>query len=86
MSFDVVSLFTCVPKALATDTCKTAFDADEELCKFMAIDMQDLVKLLDFCLKNYFIFHDVFYIQVHGTPGTSISVTSANLAMESIEN
>lgn len=87
-SFDIVSLFICVPKGLAVDACKAALDADKELGERMEIDMQDLARLLDFCLKNtYFNFCGVFYKQVHRTPmGTSISVNAANLAMESVEN
>lgn len=88
VSFDVVSLFTCVPVALAVSACKAALQADEKLGERTVFEVQDLARLLDFCLKNtYFIFRGVIYKQLHGAPmGASISVTAANLAMESVES
>ena len=60
---------------------------DASLPERTPFEVQDLRKLLQFCLENtYFVFQDCFYKQLQGTPmGASLSVTAANLTMESVE-
>lgn len=87
VSFDVVSLFTCVPTDLAVKVCQDALSQDPSLPERCPIELPDLARLLQFCLTNtYFTFGQVHYRQVRGTAmGASVSVTAANLTMESLE-
>ena len=51
------------------------------------MSIQQIVTLLEFCLKNtFFLFQGKFYEQVHGTAmGSPISPFMANLFMEEFE-
>ncbi|XP_037501525.1 uncharacterized protein LOC119375419 [Rhipicephalus sanguineus] len=87
VSFDVQSLFTSIPTGLAVDACVSALETDATLPERTPIEVQDLRRLLTFCLDNtYFTFEGCFYKQVHGTAmGAAVSVTAANLTMERLE-
>ncbi|XP_050042856.1 uncharacterized protein [Dermacentor andersoni] len=87
LSFDVKSLFTSVPVDLAVATCRDVLLADDTLAERTPLEVQDICELLDFCLSNtYFTYDEQFYRQVNGTAmSASISVTTANLVMEVIE-
>ncbi|KAH7943056.1 hypothetical protein HPB52_004420 [Rhipicephalus sanguineus] len=87
VSFDVTSLCTCVLIDVAAEVRSTALQSDASLPERTPFEVQDLRKLLQLCLENaYFVFQDCFYKQLQGTPmGASLSVSAANLTMESVE-
>lgn len=87
VSFDVCSLFTSIPVELAVETCRKRLELDERLPDRTPFDAAELCKLLHFCLSNtYFTYNSDIYKQTFGTAmGASISVTTANLTMEAIE-
>ncbi|XP_037506744.2 uncharacterized protein LOC119382905 [Rhipicephalus sanguineus] len=88
VSFDVKSLYTSVPIDFAVKVCTDALESDPSLPERTPLEAPDLSRLLEFCLSNtYLTFQKKFFKQVHGTAmGASISVTAANLAMESLES
>lgn len=77
-----------VPVELAIETCRQRLSEDPSLEKRTPFDVTELCQLLRFCLGNtYFSYNGEFYQQTFGTAmGASISVTTANLAMEAIES
>ncbi|BHF71356.1 hypothetical protein SprV_0401441400 [Sparganum proliferum] len=67
ISFDVVSLFTSIPKDLAmrviSDLLERKYDDEEKLFK-----RKHAIELLDYCLRTYFTFNGHTYEQIQGTP------------------
>ncbi|XP_077547706.1 uncharacterized protein LOC144159928 [Haemaphysalis longicornis] len=87
VSFDVQSLFTSIPTGLAVDACVAAHERYTSLPERTPTEVPDLRRLLKFCFENtYFTFDNLLYKQVHGTAMcAAVSVTAANLTMESLE-
>ena len=87
VSFDVVSLFTSIPAALALRVVQQRLQSDMSLSERTDISIQNIMKLLEFVLdNNYFIYKGTHYKQIFGCPmGSPVSAILANLTMEHIE-
>ena len=87
VSFDVVSLFTKVPIELAIHIAKEQLQEDNTLEDRTALSINDIIQLLEFCLKaTYFSFRGKYYQQIFGTAMSSpVSVVVADMVMENIE-
>jgi hypothetical protein len=87
LSLDVTALYSSIPLDLALQVCFSHVSTDHEFEVKLGIDIEDFMRLLEFCLRNtYFVYRKEFYRQIKGLPmGASISVTVANLVMEHIE-
>ena len=86
-SYDVSALFTSVPIDPALNIIKDLLDKDTTLKERTVMEVEGIILLLEFCLKNtYFSFQDQFYEQVEGaTMGSPVSPIVANLYMEYLE-
>ena len=87
VSFDVVSLFTKVPIELAIHVAKERLQEDNILEDRTALSINEIIQLLEFCLKaTYFLFRGKYYQQIFGTAmGSSVFVVVADMVMENIE-
>ena len=87
ISFDVVSLFTCVPTDLAVQVARRRLENDAALPERTSQSVDDIINLLTLCLDATFLnFRGKVYKQVHGTAmGSPVSVVVANLVMEDVE-
>ena len=86
-SYDVSALFTSVPVDPALRVIKDLLKKDPTLKDRTVLTVNDIIKLLEFCLKNmYFSFQDQFYEQVEAAAmGSPVSPSVANLYMEYFE-
>ena len=86
-SYDVSALFTSVPIDPALKIIKDLLVKDPTLQDRTVIGIDDIILLLEFCLKNtYFSFQDQFFEQVEGVAiGSPVSPIVANLYMEYLE-
>nr|VZH93658.1 unnamed protein product [Spirometra erinaceieuropaei] len=85
VSFDVVSLFTSIPKELAMKVINDLLERkyDEEGKPFKR---KHVMELLDYCLRTYFTFNGEIYEQIQGTPmGSPISGYLAEAVMQELE-
>ena len=87
MSFDVVSLFTCIPTNLVFQVARRKLESDVSLPERTGLSVNNITGLLSLCLDATFLsFRGKVYQQVHGTAmGSLVSVVVANLVMEDIE-
>ena len=86
-SYDVSALFTLVPIDPALKIIKDLLLKDPTLKDRTVIGVDDIILLLEFCLKNtYFSFQGQFFEQVEGVAMSSpVSPIVANLYMEYLE-
>ena len=86
-SYDVSALFTSVPIDPALQIIKDLLVKDPTLKDRTVIGIDDIILLLEFCLKNtYFSFQGQFFEQVEGAAiGSPVSPIVANLYMEYLE-
>nr|VZI46282.1 unnamed protein product [Spirometra erinaceieuropaei] len=85
VSFDVVSLFTSIPKELTTrvisDLLEKRYDEEER-----RLERKHIMELLDYCLSTYFTFNGQVYEQIQGTPmGSPISGYLAEAVLQELE-
>ena len=87
VSFDVVSLFTKVPTALAVRVTLDRLQDDPFLSQCTTLSPVEVTRLLTFCLDaTYLSYQGGCYRQIFGTAmGSPVSVTVANLVMEDVE-
>lgn len=83
ISFDVVSLFTCLPQEFLIECIKSRW---KDIEKFASMSLELFLEGVGLCLNNsYLIYEGNFYLQLSGTPmGAPISSPIALLAMEVI--
>ena len=86
-SYDVSALFTSVSVDPALGVIKDLLEKDPTLKDRTVLNVNDIILLLEFCLKNtYLSFKDQFYEQVEGaTMDSPASSIVANLYMECFE-
>ena len=81
MSFDMVSLFTCVPMDLAVRVARRRLENDASLPECTSLSVDDIVDLLTLYLDATFLsFRGKFTAM-----GSSVSVVVANLVIEDVE-
>ncbi|BHF74000.1 hypothetical protein SprV_0401708400 [Sparganum proliferum] len=85
VSFDVISLFTSIPPALAIDTIdgflREKYDETDQQLKRVHI-----IELLELCLKTFFTFNGQVYEQKKGTPmGSPLSGLNAEAVLQRLE-
>ena len=87
VSFDVLSLFTCIQTDLAVQVACDRLEKDPTLSERTELLVDDIINLLTLCLDATFLeFRGKLYQQVHGTAmGSPVSVVIANLVMEDVE-
>lgn len=88
VSFDVKSMFTCVPVDYAVRCCKDLLENNASLPSRSPFETKGLCRLLEFCLTNaYFVLSGQFHKQWFGTAmGASVFVVCANIALDALEN
>ena len=86
-SFDVTSLFTCIPVDYALRVIRKKLMNDDSWKKVTELTLDNVMDLLEFCLTTtYFVYDGVFYRQCFGAPmGAPISPGVADLTMEDFE-
>ena len=87
VSFDVVALFTSIPADLALQIVREKLQQDATLTERTDISVTNIMKLLEFVLKNsFFTYEQEHYQQTFGCAmGSPVSATIANLVMEYVE-
>ena len=83
-SYDIKTLLTSAPVDPSISIVKHKLHQDPTLPQRTNMSIQQIVTLLEFCLKNtYFLYQGKSYDQVHGAAmGSLISSLIANLSME----
>ncbi|XP_062711953.1 uncharacterized protein LOC134289692 [Aedes albopictus] len=83
VSFDVTSLFTCIPRDLVS---RTVIERWQEIRENTDICLDLFLEIVEFCLGcNYFSYKGKYYKQIFGTAmGSPLSPAVADLVMESL--
>ena len=87
VSFDVKSLFTCIPVDYALRVIRKKLMSDQSWKEKTELTLENVLSLLEFCLTTtYFVYDGVYYRQCFGAPmGAPISPGVADLTMEDFE-
>ena len=86
-SYDVKSLFTCIPPQGALEAVRSRLREDDSLGERTKLSVQNVCDLLELCLTSvYFVFKGVFYTQKHGGAiGSPISPVVSDIYVENFE-
>ncbi|KAI8493465.1 hypothetical protein Bbelb_288620 [Branchiostoma belcheri] len=86
-SYDVCSLFTCIPPKGAVAVVKEFLNADTTLGERTSLSTEQICQLLELCLEcTYFTYNGQYYHQLHGCAmGSPVSPIVVNLYMEKFE-
>ena len=87
-SFDVKSLFTCIPHSYALNAVQYAIDNDFTSLQGTLLSKDEIMLLIKICLESTsFQWGNQLYTQDIGTPmGSPLSVVIAELSMQFLEN
>jgi len=87
VSYDVSALFTSVPVDKALEVIRERLVNDTTLSQRTSLCPEDIIRLLDVCVKcTYFVYDGVYYQQIHGAAmGSPVSPILCNLYMEDFE-
>nr|VZI28467.1 unnamed protein product [Spirometra erinaceieuropaei] len=86
VSFDVVSLFTSIPQALAVETLSDLLLQNYDGGGDGQPTAQDFIELMGHCLKTFFTFEGTTYEQIKGTPmGSPFSGLIAEAVLQKFE-
>nr|VZI06946.1 unnamed protein product [Spirometra erinaceieuropaei] len=85
VSFDVTSLFTSIPRNMASDALRKrleeAYDETQN-----TLEIGHLMRLFEFCQQTFFTFAGEAYEQIKGTPmGSTVSGLVAELVLQQLE-
>ena len=87
VSYDVKSLFTCIPQDLAIQSLHQILTNNDQWKSKTSLELDDLIQLSKLCLEStIFSWNNSLYQQIKGTPmGSSISVVLVECTMQCIE-
>ena len=87
VSYDVVSLFTCIPIEGAVSAVRELLEKDTELHTRTAMSVNQICRLVEMCLScSYFLCDGKYYKQKHGCAmGSPLSPIVVNIYMERFE-
>ncbi|XP_072039137.1 uncharacterized protein [Amphiura filiformis] len=85
-SYDVSALFTSVPVDKALRIVRSRLEQDSALGDRTELTPDQIVRLCETCLKQYFIYNGDYYEQLHGAAmGLPLSPILCNIYMEDLE-
>nr|VZI09077.1 unnamed protein product [Spirometra erinaceieuropaei] len=85
VSFDVVSLFTSIPRALAVETLSDLLQQNYD--EGDGFTVQDLIELMWHCLKTFSTYEEATYERIKGTQkGSPISGPIAEALLQKLED
>ena len=87
VSFDVVSLFTSIPRTLASTTIRELLLKDGMPEGLQRLNPDEVLELLGYALRTIFTFDGQQYEQIRGTPmGSPVSGVIAEAVLQKLEN
>ena len=87
ISFDVKSLFTCIPQYFAVECTKEFLQKNPDIFQKTKMNIAEICKLIELCFEAaVFSFNRIYYKQITGTPmGSPVSVLLAEIVMQKVE-